>query len=122
MAFRPARPLSHHTNLQLTDAAADAIERIFVLRAALERETLISSIRPANAFTKQHLCWKIAIKHRCSHRCLSINIHRHHGIGCKVFTAHEVSFTNHVFTRMSVHACTHTLTHLCKYNSFTPLD
>lgn len=29
MAFRPARPLSHHTNLQLTDAAADATERNF---------------------------------------------------------------------------------------------
>lgn len=37
MAFRPARPLSHHTNLQLSDAAADAIESSFhlILRAAL---------------------------------------------------------------------------------------
>lgn len=54
MAFRPARPLSHHTNLQLTDAAADAID---ILRAALELETLISSIQPGNTFTKQHFYW-----------------------------------------------------------------
>lgn len=46
MAFRPARPRSRHTNLQLTDAAADAIQCCFhlVLRAALELEGLISSI------------------------------------------------------------------------------
>lgn len=51
MAFRPARPLSHHTNLQLTDAAADAIERIFGFESSFGMRE------------KQHLCWKIAIKH-----------------------------------------------------------
>lgn len=74
MAFRPAHPLSHHTNLQLTDAAADAIECSFhlVLRAALELESLISSIQPAVAVTKQHSHWKVEEKR------LSTNIHRHH--------------------------------------------
>lgn len=61
MAFRPARPLSHHTNLQLTDAAADAIECSFhlVLRAALELESFISSVQPAVTVTKQHSYRKI---------------------------------------------------------------
>lgn len=74
MAFRPARPLSHHTNLQLTDAAAEAIECRFhlVLRAALELESLISSIQPAVAIKKQHSHWMVREKR------LSTNIHRHH--------------------------------------------
>lgn len=76
MAFRPARPLSHHTNLQLTDAAADAIKCSFhlVLRAALELESLISSIQPALAIENSIHTASLCLKHRR----LSTNTHRHH--------------------------------------------
>lgn len=59
---------SHHTNLRLTDAAADAIECSFhlVLSAALELDRLISSVQPAAVVTKLH-----------SHRRFMFERHRH---------------------------------------------
>lgn len=95
MAFRPARPLTHHTNLQLTLAAADAIECSFhlVLRAALELESLISTIQRAAAVTKQHSYWSFMFETRTPAQTYTDTM-----IRCKVFTSHILCFNTHTHT------------------------
>lgn len=95
MAFSPARPLAHHTNLQLTHEAADAIECSFhlVLRAALELEFNFNH-PTCSCRDKTALILEVDVRNKdaCS------QAHTHTMIRCKVFTSHKLCLNTHTHT------------------------